>query len=454
MPWAPNTPRNAVPSHHRATPPALPQDGHRRHPAEARCGAWPLDVVDGDQLRQGPGLDRHRQALVAGDAGRSRRQHAGRRKQAAQRDPGARPAAALDRPDVERQPDARGRAGRLGGDRPRAAHRLGAVAGPSRRQPALGGRTQRQALAVGDRPTGTRPASAGGAFAEPAPADAQARAATSASRPRNGTATRSTGRSRRCTCWPPTGCSSTARPSRTGSDAERQRLNFHLQQFVDAMSPTLLLLSNPAALRKAMETGGASLAAGAQNLLADLKEGRLSHGRYHGLRAGPQHGHDAGQGGLPQPADRADPVRADDQDGPRGADHDHAALDQQVLHPRPAAEEQHGPLSGRAGLHGLRRLLEEPGRLDGRDRVRGLHGPRPAGGLRRGARHHRQRHRQRHGLLHRRHAADHDAGLAGDTGRQAVQLGDLHGLDAGLLQGRRYRASSWARTRSTSSSSR
>jgi polyhydroxyalkanoate synthase subunit PhaC len=59
-------------------------------------------------------------------------------------------------------------------------------------------------------------------------------------------------------------------------EAERQRLNFHLQQFVDAMSPSLLLLSNPAALRKALETGGSSLAAGAQNLLSDLKEGRLS----------------------------------------------------------------------------------------------------------------------------------------------------------------------------------
>ena len=89
MPWAPNTPRNAVTSHHRAKPRRCPQDGHRRHPAAARCGARPLDVVDGDQLRHGPGLDRQRQALVAGDAGRSRRQHAGRRQQAAQRDPGA-----------------------------------------------------------------------------------------------------------------------------------------------------------------------------------------------------------------------------------------------------------------------------------------------------------------------------------------------------------------------------
>ena len=58
--------------------------------------------------------------------------------------------------------------------------------------------------------------------------------------------------------------------------AERRRLDFHLRQFVDAMSPTLQLMSNPAALRRAVETGGASLADGARNLLADMKEGRLS----------------------------------------------------------------------------------------------------------------------------------------------------------------------------------
>ena len=62
-------------------------------------------------------------------------------------------------------------------------------------------------------------------------------------------------------------------------EAERQRLNFHLRQFVDAMSPTLLLVSNPDALRRAMETGGASLADGARNLL-QRPEGRpAQHGR-------------------------------------------------------------------------------------------------------------------------------------------------------------------------------
>src|SRR5271166_3123035 len=69
-------------------------------------------------------------------------------------------------------------------------------------------------------------------------------------------------------------------------EAERQRLNFHLRQFVDAMSPTLLLVSNPAALRRAMETGGASLADGARNLMRDLKEGKLAMVDYQAFTPG------------------------------------------------------------------------------------------------------------------------------------------------------------------------
>ena len=209
-------------------------------------------------------------------------------------------------------------------------------------QPALGGRAERQALAVGDRqlerggPALVGPAEpAAGRGAEQKGGDKRFAAPEWHEQPGLPDAQGDV----------PAGLGLAARAGPVGrsmDEAERQRLNFHLRQFVDAMSPTLLLLSNPAALRRAMETGGASLADGAHNLLSDLKEGRLSHGRCHGLRAGPQPGHDAGQGGLPQPPDRADPVRADDRDGPRGADPDHAALDQQVLHPRHAAEEQHG----------------------------------------------------------------------------------------------------------------
>jgi polyhydroxyalkanoate synthase subunit PhaC len=62
-----------------------------------------------------------------------------------------------------------------------------------------------------------------------------------------------------------------------GQDTEEQRrLRFHLKQFVDAMAPVNFLLTNPAALKKAFETGGTSLAEGTRNLLADLEEGRMS----------------------------------------------------------------------------------------------------------------------------------------------------------------------------------
>src|ERR671929_434471 len=62
-----------------------------------------------------------------------------------------------------------------------------------------------------------------------------------------------------------------------GHDTEEERrLKFHLKQFVDAMAPVNFLLTNPAALRRIAETGGVSLAEGARNLLADIREGRLS----------------------------------------------------------------------------------------------------------------------------------------------------------------------------------
>ncbi len=57
---------------------------------------------------------------------------------------------------------------------------------------------------------------------------------------------------------------------------ERQRLVFHLRQFLDAISPTTFLPTNPAALRKAWETGGGSVADGLRNLLDDLRQGQLS----------------------------------------------------------------------------------------------------------------------------------------------------------------------------------
>ncbi len=53
-----------------------------------------------------------------------------------------------------------------------------------------------------------------------------------------------------------------------------QKVDFYTRQFVDAMSPTNFLMTNPEVLRRTAETGGENLLRGLSNLLADLERGR------------------------------------------------------------------------------------------------------------------------------------------------------------------------------------
>jgi len=56
----------------------------------------------------------------------------------------------------------------------------------------------------------------------------------------------------------------------------RHRLRFYTRQFVDAMSPANFAATNPDVARLAVETQGANLKAGFDNLLADLRRGGLT----------------------------------------------------------------------------------------------------------------------------------------------------------------------------------
>jgi polyhydroxyalkanoate synthase len=56
----------------------------------------------------------------------------------------------------------------------------------------------------------------------------------------------------------------------------KQKARFFARQFIDSMSPANFAATNPDALRLAVETGGESVKAGLDNLLADLKRGRIS----------------------------------------------------------------------------------------------------------------------------------------------------------------------------------
>src|SRR6267154_4631956 len=58
---------------------------------------------------------------------------------------------------------------------------------------------------------------------------------------------------------------------RSALDAKsKERAQFVLSLFTDALSPTNTLLGNPAALKKAIDSGGGSLLAGLRNMASDL----------------------------------------------------------------------------------------------------------------------------------------------------------------------------------------
>lgn len=58
--------------------------------------------------------------------------------------------------------------------------------------------------------------------------------------------------------------------------AERRRVAFFGRQFIDAASPTNFAFTNPEVIRRAIETGGQSLAQGLANLRSDIEKGRLA----------------------------------------------------------------------------------------------------------------------------------------------------------------------------------
>ena len=95
-----------------------------------------------------------------------------------------------------------------------------------------------------------------------------------------------------------------------GLDAKTaQKVDFYARQFIDAMSPSNFLLTNPEVLRKTAETGGENLLKGLNNLLGDLeqRQGQAAHqddrhGRLPGRR---EHRRLARQGGLPERPDAA-----------------------------------------------------------------------------------------------------------------------------------------------------
>ncbi|WP_431285383.1 PHA/PHB synthase family protein [Humitalea sp. 24SJ18S-53] len=57
-------------------------------------------------------------------------------------------------------------------------------------------------------------------------------------------------------------------------EKQAQKVDFYTRQFVDALSPTNFVMTNPEVLRRTAETGGENLLKGLSNLLSDLERGK------------------------------------------------------------------------------------------------------------------------------------------------------------------------------------
>ena len=161
-------------------------------------------------------------------------------------------------------------------------------------------------------------------------------------------------------------------------------VEFAARQAAEPLSPTNNPLTNPEVIAADDRRGRPEPRARLQALPRRHRAhaAAAANARHRGLprrREGRRH---RGPGHLPQRADRADPVLADDAGRASRAGADRAGLDHEVLHPRPVAEELAGGLARGPGLHGVHDLVEEPDR--GGPQAR--HGRLPAQGRLRGAR--------------------------------------------------------------------
>jgi hypothetical protein len=227
-------------------------------------------------------------------------------------------------------------------------------------------------------------------------------------------------------------------------DISKKKVNFFTRQYIDALSPSNFAATNPEVLRETVKTHGQNLLKGFNNLLRDIEEGdgqlrvkmtdpsAFELGRNVAVTA---KGKVVFQNEMIQLLQFNPSTK--EQYKPAAADH--PALDQQVLHPRPAREQLLHQVVHRPGPHGVRHLLGQSRCEAGRENLRRLRRRRLAGGHRCRVPADRREGTEPDRLLPRRHPARLHHGLHGGQEGQARRFGDLLRRPARLLSSRRTR---------------
>ena len=199
--------------------------------------------------------------------------------------------------------------------------------------------------------------------------------------------------------------------------ATERKASFAVESMIDALAPTNTLLGNPAALRRAFETGGGSLARGAEQFLDDLvhNDGMPKQVDRSAVKLGENMAATPGQVVFRNDLIELIQFAPQTKTVHRGAAAPEPAVDQQVLRDGPGAEEEPRRVGRDPRSHGLRHQLRQPGPRAPRHGVRGLPARRPARGA-------------------RRRRVDHGSGE--DQRRRALPGRDARGRDGRLPRGR------------------
>jgi polyhydroxyalkanoate synthase len=113
-------------------------------------------------------------------------------------------------------------------------------------------------------------------------------------------------------------------------DATARKVDFYTRQFVDALSPSNFVATNPEVLAATLDSGGQNLLRGLENLLVDLERGngRLSITMTEGFPPRRKYRHDSRENHLPERAHAIDPIRAINSRSSKAATAHHVAVDQ------------------------------------------------------------------------------------------------------------------------------